>query len=101
MLNLYLYILGKFQKEYNTRINALKDETSDGITDFGPFFKAVEIFKEIFEEKVPIAIYTKLKQQVEKKMISKATMKIIDVDNFLNFVLTNYMKHYINFNSLF
>lgn len=99
ILNLYLYVLGKFHKEYNTRINAIKDEATDGVTDFGPFFKAVECFKEIFEEKIPITVYTRLKQQVDKMMISKATMKIIDVDSFLDFVITNYMKHYINFNS--
>lgn len=99
MLNLYLYILAKFQKEYNTRINAIKDETTDGENDFGPFFKAVELFKEIFEEKIPILTYSRLKQQVDKMLVSKATMKIIDIDKFLNFVLTCYMRHYINFNS--
>ena len=99
ILNLYLYIFGKFQKEYNTRISALKDEATEGEVEFGPFFKAVEVFKEVFEEKIPIAVYSKLKQQVEKMLISKSTMKIIDVDKFLEFVITNYMKYYINFNS--
>ena len=100
ILNLYLYILGKFQREYNTRINAIKIDTADGENDLGPFFKAVEVFKEIFEEKIPIAVYSKLKQYVEKKMIiTKATMKLIDVDKFLNYVIVNYMKHYINYNS--
>lgn len=32
-------------------------------------------------------------------MISKSTMKMIDVDKFLEFVITNYMKYYINYNS--
>ena len=81
ILNLYLYILGKFQKEYNTRINAIKDEVTDGESDFAPFFKAVEIFKEIFEEKIPM--YSKLKIQVEKMLITKSTIKMIDVDKFL------------------
>lgn len=99
ILNLYLYSLAKFHKEYNTRINAIKDEMGDGESEFGPFFKALEIFKELFEEKIPIAMYAKLKQQVEKMLITKATMKIIDVDKFLAFVLETYMKYYINFNS--
>jgi hypothetical protein len=92
-------MLDRFQKEYNTRINAIKDEMTDGETDFGPFFKAAEILKLYFEEKIPIVIYSKLKQQVEKMMITKATMKIIDTDKFITFMLNNYMKHYINFNS--
>ena len=93
ILNLYLYILGRFQKEYNTRINAIKDEVTDGENDFAPFLKAVELFKEIFEDKIPV--YSRLKGKVEKMMITKSTMKIIDVDKFINFVIVNYMKYYI------
>ena len=32
-------------------------------------------------------------------IITKATMKLIDVDKFLNYVVVNYIKHYINYNS--
>jgi hypothetical protein len=99
ILNLYLYILNKFQREYNTRINAIKDEITEGDNEFGPFFKAVDIFKELFEEKIPVQVYAKLKTQVEKMLITKLTMKIIDVDKFGSFVIANYMKYYINFNS--
>lgn len=97
ILNLYLYILSQFQKEYNTRINAIKDEVTDGETEFAPFLKAIEIFKELFEDKIPV--YNKLKTQVERLMITKASMKMIDVDKFISFVITNYMKHYVNLKS--
>jgi hypothetical protein len=65
ILNIYLYFLGKFQKEYNTRIHSIKEQ-SGSENEYGPFFKAVEIFKELFEEKIPIKVYAKLKQQCEK-----------------------------------
>lgn len=97
ILNIYLYILSQFQKEYNTRINAIKDDITEGQCDFAPFVKGVEIFKEMFEDK--ISMYPKLKLQVDKMMITKSSMKMIDVDKFSNFVIVNYMKYYINLNS--
>lgn len=44
--------------------------------------------------------YNKLRNQVEKMQLNKSSMKIINADKYLHFMITNYMKYHINYNNV-
>jgi hypothetical protein len=79
------------------------DDRSD--IDIIPYLKALDGVKVVFEEKIPIEGFERIKQDVEKFTITKDRVKVVDLDKLLELFVQNYLRYsYIlnsNFDSVF
>ena len=63
-----------------------QDDKSD--IDIVPYVKALDGLKLIFEEKIPLEAYTRI-----KFTITKDRMKVVDLDKLLELLCSNYLKY--------
>jgi len=79
-------------------ITVKQDDKSD--IDIIPYLKALDGIKLVFEDKIPIEAYDRIKQEVERFTISKDRIKLVDIDKLLEVIVFNYMKYSFILNPL-
>ena len=84
ILNFYLTTL---EKIYNSSVdsNIKQDDRSD--IDIAPLLKALDGIKQIFEDKIPIEAYSKLKTDVDRFTMTKERLKVVDIDRLLELLV--------------
>lgn len=61
--------------------------------------KALDGIKVVFEDKIPIEAYGKIKNAIEKFTITKDRIKVVDLDKLLELMVQNYLKYSFLLNS--
>ena len=84
VLFFYLQSIDKIQTS-NVGIHVKQDDKSD--IDIVPYMKALDGIKIIFEEKIPLEGYIKMKQEVERFTISRERAKVVDLDRLLELIV--------------
>ena len=92
VLFFYLNTMERIQNS-NVGINVKQDDKSD--IDIVPYLKALDGIKLVFEDKIPIEGYGRIKQDVEKFTVTKERAKVVDIDKLLESIIQNYLRYSI------
>lgn len=69
----------------NVGINVKQDDKSD--IDIIPYLKALDGIKIVFEDKIAVESYGRVKLEVEKFTITKDRAKVVDLDKLLEHII--------------
>jgi len=75
----------------NTVILGRSDEKSE--IDIVSYLRAMEGIKMIFEDKIPIEAYGRVKQEVERFTITKDRVKVVDFDKLQDHVICSFQRY--------
>ena len=84
ILFFYLTALEKIQN-LNIGINIKQDDKLD--IDAIPYVKALDGFKLVFEDKLPLESYNKTKSEIDKITVNKDRSKVVDLDKLLEIMV--------------
>jgi hypothetical protein len=58
-----------------------------------PYLKALDGIKIVFEERIPIEAYVRIKSDVDKITLTKDRVKVVDIDKLLELMVSDYLKY--------
>eukprot|EP00347_Sterkiella_histriomuscorum_P015973 403354987 len=90
VLFFYLQTMEKIQSS-NVGILIKQDDKSD--IDIIPYLKALDGIKLVFEDKLPVEAYGRVRQEVDRFTITKERAKVVDLDKLLEHIIMNFLRY--------
>ena len=91
--DILLIYLTALDKIFTSNVGvSIKFSDKDDV-DIVPFLKAIDGIKIIFEDKIPLEAYARLKGEVERISFNKDRIKVVDLDRMQEILVNYYLRH--------